>query len=169
MHLEQLCRQHGLRLTEHRRIVLELLEAATDHPCARELHVRAARDHRIGIATVYRTLNRLAAVGLVTRHMFRDGPSGSMKARYERARAGQHHHLIDVATGQVVEVDDAQLTRLVEAAARDLGYRLVDYRLRLFGEKRERQSFLITPPLRAGLPSSAVPLRRRACQAPRRS
>jgi len=78
--LQQLCLHRGLRLTEHRRIVLEVLEAATDHPCAREIHRRAATGHRIGLATVYRTLNSLAAVGLVRRHVFRDG-----KARYEGA------------------------------------------------------------------------------------
>lgn len=131
MQLEQLCVQHGVRLTEHRRIVVEILEAATDHPCVREIHRRAARDHRIGVATVYRALNRLAAVGLVTRHVFHDG-----KARYEIARPGPHHHLIDVGTGQVVEVDDAELRRLVEEAAHRLGYRLLDYRLKLFGERQ---------------------------------
>lgn len=120
----------GLRLTEHRRIVLELLEATTDHPCARELHLRAARNHRIGIATVYRTLNRLAAVGLVTRHVFRDG-----KIRYERAGAEAHHHLIDMASGRIVEVDDAKLKQLAEKVARRLGYRLVDYRLTLLGAR----------------------------------
>jgi Fur family ferric uptake transcriptional regulator len=135
MQLEQLCLQHGIRLTEHRRIVVEILEAATDHPCVREIHRRAACDHRIGVATVYRTLNKLAAAGLVTRHVFRDGQSGSMRARYEcTGAAPHHHHLIDVDTGQVVEVDDAELTHLVVAAARSLGYRLIDYRLMLFGE-----------------------------------
>jgi Fur family ferric uptake transcriptional regulator len=134
MGLEELCVRRGLRLTEHRRIVVEILEAATDHPCVREIHRRAARDHRIGVATVYRTLNRLAAAGLVTRHVFRDGQSGSKGARYERVGAATHHHLIDVDTGRVVEVDDAELTRLIEATARSLGYRLVDYRITLFGE-----------------------------------
>jgi Fur family ferric uptake transcriptional regulator len=131
MQLEQLCQQRGIRLTEHRRIVVEILEMATDHPCALEIHRRAARDHKIGVATVYRALSRLAAAGIVTRHMFHDG-----KARYERVRSEAHHHLIDVGTGQVVEVDQEELTRLVEEAARGLGYRLVDYRLKLFGERK---------------------------------
>lgn len=131
MQLEALCVQRGVRLTEHRRIVVEILESATDHPCAREIHRRAAQDHRIGVATVYRALNRLAAAGIVTRHIFHDG-----KARYERARSEAHHHLIDVGTGQVVEVDQEELTRLVEEAAHQLGYRLVDYRMKLFGERK---------------------------------
>lgn len=128
--LEQLCNERGVRLTNQRRVVLEVLEAATDHPCAFEIHRRAVVNHRVGVATVYRTLNSLAAVGLVTRHVFRDG-----KARYERVGIAPHPHLIDVASGEIIEVHDDGLAPLIEAEARRLGYRLVDYKLRLLGEK----------------------------------
>ena len=129
--LEELCRERGLRLTEQRRIVLEVLDAATDHPCTFEIHRRASVGRRIGVATVYRALNNLATAGLVTRHVFRDG-----KARYERTGGAPHPHLIDVATGDIVEVEDAEgLTRLIEEEARRMGFRLVEFRLKLFGEK----------------------------------
>ncbi|MFZ5779026.1 MAG: Fur family transcriptional regulator [Pseudomonadota bacterium] len=127
--LEQLCVQKGLRLTEHRRIVLEVLGASTDHPCAREIHRRAAASHRIGLATVYRTLNSLADVGVLTRRVFTDG-----RARYERA-GGTHPHLIDLATGEILELEDGELERLIEETATRLGFRLVEYRLRMFGQK----------------------------------
>ena len=130
--LEELCRERGVRLTEQRRIVLEVLESATDHPCTFEIHRRASVGRRIGVATVYRALNSLATAGLVTRHVFRDG-----KARYERAGRAAHPHLIDVATGEVVEVDDeGDLTRMIEEEARRMGFRLVEFRLKLFGERR---------------------------------
>ncbi len=129
--LETLCRERGVRLTEQRRIVLEVLEAATDHPCTFEIHRRASAGGRIGIATVYRALNSLANAGLVSRHVFRDG-----KARYERAGATPHPHLIDVATGEIVEViNDGGLARLFEKEADRLGFRLQNYRLRLFGRR----------------------------------
>jgi hypothetical protein len=41
-----------------------------------------------------------------------------------------------VATGEVLEVAEPQVAHLLQAIARDLGYRLVDYRLQLFGERR---------------------------------
>lgn len=129
--LEDLCRERGVRLTEQRRIVLEVLEVATDHPCTFEIHRRASVGRRIGVATVYRALNSLATAGVVTRHVFRDG-----KARYERAGKAAHPHLIDVVTGDVVEVDDdGELARMIEDEARRMGFRLVEFRLRLFGEK----------------------------------
>ena len=127
--METLCVERGLRLTEHRRIVLEVLEASDDHPCVREIHRRAAKDHRIGIATVYRTLNSLVRVGMVTRQVFPDG-----KAHYERAGRPSHPHLIDVATGAIVEIDDGALARMLEQEAQRLGYRLVEFRLKLFAQ-----------------------------------
>lgn len=129
--LEDLCRERGVRLTELRRIVLEVLEAATDHPCTFEIHRRASAGRRIGVATVYRALNSLATAGVVTRHVFRDG-----KARYERAGRAVHPHLIDVATGEVIELDDeGGLARLIAEEARRMGFQLVEFRLKLFGEK----------------------------------
>jgi len=59
--LEQLCCERELRLTEHRCIVLDVLEKATDHPCTCEIHRGAAAEHRIGVASVYRALNGLTA------------------------------------------------------------------------------------------------------------
>ena len=129
--LEALCAQRGLRLTEHRRIVLEVLDASDDHPCVREIHRRAANGHRIGIATVYRTLNTLVEVGVVRRQLFPDG-----KAHYERAGRPSHPHLIDVATGTIVEIDDGSLESLLEQEARRLGYHLVDFSLKLFARPR---------------------------------
>lgn len=129
--LEALCVQRGLRLTEHRRIVLEVLEASDDHPCVREIHRRAADGHRIGIATVYRTLNTLVEAGMVKRQVFPDG-----KAHYERVGRSSHPHLIDVATGTIVEIDDVDLEALLEQEARKLGYHLVDFSLKLFARPR---------------------------------
>jgi Fur family ferric uptake transcriptional regulator len=104
-----------------------VLEMSDDHPCVREIHRRAADGHRNGIATVYRTLNTLVEAGMVRRQVFADG-----KAHYERAGRPSHPHLIDVATGTIVEIDDASLESLLEEEARRLGYHLVDYSLTLF-------------------------------------
>lgn len=127
--LEALCLQRGLRLTEHRRIVLEVLEASNDHPCVREIHSRAAAGHRIGIATVYRTLNSLVERGMVRRQVFPDG-----RAHYERAGRPSHPHLIDIASGTIVEIDEAGLQALLAEQARKLGYQLVDFTLKMFAQ-----------------------------------
>ena len=66
-------------------------------------------------------------MGIVRREIFADG-----KAHYERAGRPSHPHLMDLATGRIVEIDDAGLQPLLEREARRLGYHLIDYSLKLF-------------------------------------
>lgn len=127
--LERLCEQKGLRMTEQRRVVARVLSVAEDHPDAEELHRRAAEvDPRISLATVYRTVRLFEEAGIIERHDFRDG-----RSRYEETPTDHHDHLIDVKTGEVLEFVNEEIERLQERVARELGYRLVDHRLELYG------------------------------------
>ncbi|WP_428674543.1 Fur family transcriptional regulator [Reyranella sp.] len=127
--LEALCQRHGLKLTRPRRLVLDVLGDANDHPCASEIHQRAAFRRRISLGTVYRILNRLAEAGVLTRHSF------GGKMRYEMA-GRPHQHLVDVRSGQIVEIDDRDFATVIERAAERLGYRLIDFRLEVRGEPK---------------------------------
>lgn len=127
--LEALCQQRGVKLTKPCRLVLSVLEEAQDHPSAQEVYKRASAKRRVALATVYRILSRLAESGVLTRHVF----GGTM--RFE-AVARRHHHLFDVDTGHIVEIDDAQLATIVTDAADRLGYRLIDFKLEVSGERK---------------------------------
>ena len=127
--IEKLCIEKGMRMTDQRRVIAQVLSMAHDHPDVEELYRRAhAVDHHISIATVYRTVRLFEDAGIIARHDFRDG-----RARYEEAPDVHHDHLIDMKTGQVIEFVDEAIEALQEAIARRLGYRLVDHRLELYG------------------------------------
>ncbi len=127
--LERLCLERGIRVSEQRRLILQVLEGVEGHPSAEEVHRRvSAIDSYVSLATVYRTLNVLADVGLLSRLQFGDG-----RAHYEEADRGHHEHLIDVDTGQVLEFCDDDIETVLKRAAVRLGYRLVEYRLEVFG------------------------------------
>jgi len=127
--VEKLCIEKGMRMTEQRRVIAQVLSTAHDHPDVEELYRRAhAVDHHISIATVYRTVRLFEDAGIIARHDFRDG-----RARYEEAPDVHHDHLIDMKTGQVIEFVDEEIEALQDAIARRLGYRLVDHRLELYG------------------------------------
>jgi Fur family ferric uptake transcriptional regulator len=118
-----------MRLTGQRRTIARVIEGASDHPDVEELHRRAsAVDPGISISTVYRTLKLFEEAGIIERHEFRDG-----RARYEPASEDHHDHLIDLRTGRVVEFHHAEIERIQERIARELGFRLVDHRLELYG------------------------------------
>jgi len=127
------CAARGLRMTGQRRVIARVLEMSDDHPDVEELHARAAaRDPKISIATVYRTVRLLEEAGILDKLEFGDG-----RARYEDAERAHHDHLIDVNSGAVVEFVDPDIEALQERIADKLGYRLVGHRLELYGVPRK--------------------------------
>lgn len=125
-----LCKEHGLRLTGQRKIILRVLSKASDHPNAVELHRRITKiDPSIAIATVYRTLNLLQEKGILEKHTFGDGP-----ARFESADQGHHDHMIDIESGRVIEFHSEEIEQLQEKIAQEHGFRIVSHRLDIYVE-----------------------------------
>jgi|TARA_B110000240_G_scaffold91109_1_gene103524 Fur family ferric uptake transcriptional regulator len=123
------CGKNGLRMTEQRRVVAQVLETSNDHPDVEELYFRASKlDPRISIATVYRAVKLFEESGILEKLEFGDG-----RARYEDADRDHHDHLIDMQTGEVIEFIDPDIEALQEKIAARLGYKLKDHRLELYG------------------------------------
>lgn len=128
--LEQRCSEAGLKMTDQRRTILRVLGQAEDHPSVEAVYERAkALDSSISMATVYRTLNLLDELELVTKHDFNGNFS-----RYE-VNMDHHHHLVDLETGQVIEFQNEELEHLKHKIALELGFDLVDHRLELYGKR----------------------------------
>lgn len=133
--IEALCAERGLRITEQRKVIAQVLSDSEDHPDVEMLHERASKiDSKISIATVYRTVRLFEEAGILDRHDFGDG-----RARYEPTPEAHHDHLIDIETGKVVEFVDPELEALQKTIAEKLGYRLVDHRMELYGVRLSRK------------------------------
>jgi Fur family ferric uptake transcriptional regulator len=126
--IERACRENGLRMTGQRRIIARALDASDDHPDVVELHRRvAAVDDRVSLSTVYRTVKLFENRGIIERLDFRDG-----RSRYEQAAREHHDHLINLATGDVIEFRSEAIEALQTEIALRLGYRVVYHRLELY-------------------------------------
>ena len=82
------------------------------------------------------SLDRRVAVGTGMRPapVVRDTEQ-DVGAVLRRQRQRDHHdHLIDMATGKVIEFVDPEIEALQDKIAKRLGYRLVGHRLELYGE-----------------------------------
>lgn len=128
--IEQACLEKGMKMTDQRRVIAQVLSESTDHPDVELVYRRASEiDPRISIATVYRTLRLFDIANIIERRDFGDG-----RSRYEvTAESGHHHHLIDVRSGEVLEFESAELEEIKRRIARDLGYEIVGDRLELYG------------------------------------
>ncbi|MDC0426768.1 transcriptional repressor [Pelagibacteraceae bacterium] len=129
--IEKKCKTKGVRLTDQRRVIAEIMSNAIDHPDVDELHKRVNRiDKKISIATVYRTVKLFEEAGIVEKHDFKGG-----KARYEQSPDEHHDHLIDINSGKIIEFVDKDIEILQNKVAQKLGYKLVDHKLELYGSK----------------------------------
>jgi len=129
--IENKCIEKGVRLTDQRKLVAQVMSSSDDHPDVDELHKRVAKiDSKISIATVYRTVKLFEEAGIVAKHDFK-----GTKARYEQTTQEHHDHLIDINTGEITEFVNDDIEKLQKQVAEKLGYKLVDHRLELYGSK----------------------------------
>jgi Fur family transcriptional regulator, ferric uptake regulator len=118
-----------LRPTRQRRAVTEALESFSDFRSAQEIHeLLGRRGEAVGLATVYRTLQRLAEAGDVDVLRTEDG-----EAIYRRCSDAHHHHLVCRSCGATVEVEGPAVERWTRAIAAEHGYAAVSHTLEIFG------------------------------------
>ena len=119
----------GYRMTPQRMMILEAVEAADDHISADEIYAAVCKRYpHINISTVYRTLELLKELGLVTETDMGDG-----RVRYHSIRKGHHHHLICQNCGCVIDLDETTLLPLKDALSRDYGFNADLKHLAIFG------------------------------------
>jgi len=129
--IENKCIKKGVRLTEQRRIIAKVMSESSDHPDVDELHKRSIKlDNKISIATVYRTVKLFEEAGILSKHDFKGN-----KSRYEQSPSEHHDHLIDINTGEIIEFVNQDIEKLQKKVAEQLGFKLVDHRLELYGTK----------------------------------
>lgn len=98
--LRELLRQHGLRPTRARCLLLELLSLPNNHLSTEEIvRTLAGQGHRVGTATLYQNLDKLVQAGLLLRFT---GPDGL--ARYD-FNLTPHSHLICRRCRRVQDID----------------------------------------------------------------
>jgi Fur family ferric uptake transcriptional regulator len=118
-----------LRRTRQRRAITEALADASDFQSAQDIHdaLRHAGD-KVGLATVYRTLQAMAEAGEVD---VLKGSGG--ESIYRRCSTEHHHHLVCRSCGRTVEVTGPAVETWADAVAREHDFAEVSHSLELFG------------------------------------
>jgi Fe2+ or Zn2+ uptake regulation protein len=99
----------GLKITSQRALILEIIRHGQGHLDADEVYRRARKKQpRLSLSTVYRTLQTLKRLGLVDEVHFDEDHH-----HYEVKPATEHHHLVCLGCGRVVEFQ-YPLARLVK-------------------------------------------------------
>ena len=124
----RLCRERGERCTVQRRVILETVLDLDDHPSADQIF-EAVQPRLSGIArtTVYRALDHLASMGMITKachpgHVARFDP-----------RLELHHHLVCLRCNEFIDFEDDGLNGLAIPDTSAFGFEVNDYRVQLRG------------------------------------
>lgn len=129
--LKNLLKSKGMKYTEQRGIILEILSSLNDHLSAEEVHemVKARYpEQNIGIATIYRTLNFLEEVNLISSISF-----GTDGKKYESSTDHHHDHIICTSCGKIVEFFDETIEKRQEQIAKNNNFQITSYSMQIYG------------------------------------
>jgi Fur family ferric uptake transcriptional regulator len=126
--LAEMLRAKGLRLTAQRQLVLEAVHEL-GHATPDQVHAKVSKVAAgVNITTVYRTLELLEELGLVTHaHLSHGAPT------YHSVSEAQHVHLVCRACGGLTEMPSGMLTELARSLDREYGFLLDIGHVALFG------------------------------------
>ncbi|QSB14512.1 transcriptional repressor [Natronosporangium hydrolyticum] len=126
--LAQVLRSRGLRMTPQRQLVLDAVRRL-GHATPEQVHalVQQAADS-VNITTVYRSLELLEQLGLVTHtHLSHGAPT------YHPAEDHQHVHLVCRSCGAVADADPELLRPVAERLHTERGFQVDIAHIALFG------------------------------------
>jgi Fe2+ or Zn2+ uptake regulation protein len=121
--------ESGYRLTAPRRAIVTIIANSSRALDAIEIFDLGRGKHpRLGLVTVYRTLEKLEQLGLVQRVHQPDGCN-----MYLRAPKGHEHLLLCKSCGQIEYFSGDDLSKLIEETSQKSGYQIQEHWLQLFG------------------------------------
>lgn len=129
--LKELIKQKGMKYTEQRAIILEILIMADDHLNADDIHQIIRQKYpesNIGIATVYRTLGFLEESNLISSISF--GVDGK---KYESNTKKHHDHLICTSCGAIFEFVDEEIEQRQEVMAKIHNFQIASHSMQIYG------------------------------------
>jgi len=121
--------EQGYRLTPQRMMVLSAIENSDNHISAEEIYAQVIANYpHVNISTVYRTLELLKRLGLVT-----ETDLGGGRVRYHPVDKGHHHHLVCQECGRIIDLDESVLSSVKSMLLREYKFSADLRHLAIFG------------------------------------
>jgi len=121
--------EQGYRLTPQRMLVLSAIANSDHHISAEEIYAQVvAKYPYVNISTVYRTLDLLKRLDLVT-----ETDLGGGRVRYHPVDKGHHHHLVCQECGAIIDLDESVLSSLQSQLLREYKFSADLRHLAIFG------------------------------------
>ena len=125
----------GYRLTPQRLIILTELQKNGDHISAEDVYKKVRRRYpTINISTIYRTLELLEQLNLVT-----STDMGDDTKQYHYIESSKHHHLVCKSCGDIMELSGSHLQPLKDVLYKEYKFTTNMNHLVIYGTCRRCQ------------------------------
>ena len=119
----------GRPVTTQRRLLLEIIRKSGKHLDADELfRLAKEKEPRISLATVYRNLKLFKELGLIA-----ESSLGDTHLHYEIKGKGEHHHLVCIGCGRVIEFDSPLINQATAEIQKENNYDITSVQLKIEG------------------------------------
>jgi Fur family ferric uptake transcriptional regulator len=129
--IKKILKQEGQNYTYQREIIIKTLYQSKEHYTPEELHMKIKLLYpkiKMGIATIYRTLN------LLEEHQKVDSISfGNGGKKFELNFNGHHDHMICDECGDIIEFCDETIEELQSKIAKKYGFKIKSHTMQLHG------------------------------------
>lgn len=135
MNFIDIFRKENINITRSREAIFEVIENSNDHLTIEEIFEQARKiDSKIGLATVYRTINLMCELSLVDKHNFKDN-----EVRYEKniQDSNHHHHIIDIESGDILEFFDDDIDKAIKKISKKYGFDMKDHVIEIYAKKNK--------------------------------
>ncbi len=134
-HLIKILEDKGYKSTTQRILVYDILAENKDkHLSTEEIYeLIKHKNPRMGIATIYRTLQLFEETGLVYKHNFDDGCSRYEILSPNSNEIHQHHHLVCKKCGEIIEVKEDLMNSLEEIIEKQYNFEILNHVVKFTG------------------------------------
>lgn len=129
-HAERSLPKLGVRTTRQRTAVVGILRELNTFASAKTIHEELQKkEAKVGLTTVYRTLQALADIDAVDVLRMANG-----ETLYRQCLSDEHHHhLVCTQCGHTVEIDGGPVEKWAIEVARSHGYQLTGHDAEIYG------------------------------------
>ena len=119
----------GMRVTHQRALILEIIRRGHGHLDADEVYRRAQeKQPRLSLSTVYRTLQIFKKLGFVEELHFDEAHH-----HYEVKPSVEHHHLVCLGCGKIVEFECPLTQKMKGDIAREKSFEVIGVGVQMTG------------------------------------
>lgn len=115
--------------TKQRKAISDLLLSITKFSSAQEVHnLLVSRGEKIGLATVYRTLQALSETGLIDSLKSENG-----ETLYKICSKNHHHHLVCTKCATTSEFNANEIESMMQKISKENNYEISGHVIEIFG------------------------------------